>query len=210
MPYLLTGVPFVPIEVFYVPFKTELSTRDPNEATAWLYVRAVGDAPALVPAVRHVIETLAPDSPYPDVIAVSDRLASDYRPWRMGATMFTIFGSAALALAIVGLYGALAFRVSERTHEIGVRMALGANRSDVQRWVVGQGLRLAILGVSIGVGASVGLAPFIDPLLYQTSARNPLVLGAAGSAFLIVALAASFVPALRAVRIDPMEALREL
>ena len=115
VPYQLTGVPGVPTEVFYVPFKTELSSRVTNEATAWLYVRAVGDAPSLVPAVRRVIETLAPDSPYPDVIAISDRLATDYRPWRLGATMFTMFGAAALALAIVGLYGVLAFRVSERT-----------------------------------------------------------------------------------------------
>ena len=192
-----------------VPFEVKAGLGFRNQPQAWLYVRSVGGAAALVPAVRRAIETLAPDSPYPDVAAVTDRLAESYQPWRLGATLFAIFGGAALALAIVGLYGVLAIRVTERTHEIGVRMALGAQGRDVQRWVVGQRTRLAAIGVAIGVGASVGLAPFIDPVLYQTSVRNPLVLGAVGGTFLVVAMVASFVPALRAARIDPMEALRE-
>ncbi len=133
-----------------------------------------------------------------------------FRPWRLGATVFTIFGFAALTLAVVGLYGVLAFHVAERTREIGVRMALGAQRLDVKRLVIAHGLWLASLGVGIGVVASMGLAPFIDPLLYKTSARGALVLCLTGGALLGVALLASFVPAVRAARTDPMEALREL
>ncbi len=116
VPQQLAGPP-IPTEVYYFPFQTKLSARVNNEAAAWLYVRSVADAPPLAPAVRRVMKTLAPDSPYPDVVAIGDRLDIDFRPWRLGATMFTIFGSAALTLAVVGLYGVLAFRVSERTHD---------------------------------------------------------------------------------------------
>jgi len=191
-------------EAYYLPFDRS------SAADAWLWVRSAGDAARLVPEVRRIVETLAPDSPYPDVVAISTRLAEEFRPWRLGATMCGIFGGAAFLLAIVGLYGVLAFRVSQRTHEIGVRMALGAQHADVRRLVVGHGFGLAAIGVAIGVSASLAFARLLNPLLYKVSASDPLTLALSGGGLLAVALVASLVPANRATRIDPTEALREL
>ena len=189
---------------YYLPFDRGSRTD------AWLWMRSAGDGAQLVPAVRRIVETLAPDSPYPDVVAIRSRLAEEFRPWRLGATMCGIFGGAAFLLALVGLYGVLAFRVSQRTHEIGVRMALGAQRRDVRRLVVGHGFGLAAIGVAIGLSASLAFARLLNPLLYKVSASDPLTLALTGCGLLTVALVASLVPATRATRIDPMEALREL
>jgi predicted permease len=198
-----------PMNTFYLP----LDRNDPSFAgrvQPWLYVRSAGDGAGLVPIVRRTMQALGPDLPRADVTAFSTQLAKEFRPWRLGATMFGIFGGTALALAIVGLYGVLAFRVSQRTHEIGVRMALGAQRNDVRRLVVGQGFRLGALGVTIGVSAALALSQFLDPLLFRVSAKDPLTLAATGGVLLGVAVLASYMPARRATRIDPMEALREL
>ncbi|HTE46429.1 MAG TPA: ABC transporter permease [Gemmatimonadaceae bacterium] len=194
-----------PMNTFYVPFD-----RSDPPRQAWLYVRSAGDAAGLVPIVRRTMQALAPDLPRADVTAFSTQLAQQFRPWRLGATMFGIFGGAALALAIIGLYGVLAFRVSQRTHEIGVRMALGAQRNDVRRLVVGQGFWLGALGVTIGVSAVLGSSQFLDPLLFRVSAKDPVTLAATCGVLLGVAVLASYIPARRAIRIDPMEALREL
>ena len=196
-------------EAYYLPF----NRSDPlfgRPADAWLWVRTTGDAARLVPEVRRVVETLSPDSPYPDVVAISTRLAEEFRPWRLGATMCELFGGAAFLLALVGLYGVLAFRVSQRRHEIGVRLALGARHHDVRRLVVGHGLGLTAIGVGIGLTASLAFARWLNPLLYKVSASDPLTLALTGCGLLTVALVASLVPANRATRIDPMEALREL
>lgn len=198
-----------PMNTFYLP----LDRNDPSFAgrvQPWLYVRSARDGADLVPIVRRTMQTLAPDLPRADVTAFSTQLAEQFRPWRLGATMFGIFGGTALALAIIGLYGVLAFRVSQRTHEIGVRMALGAQRNDVRRSVVGQGFWLGALGVAIGGSAALGSSRFLDPLLFRVSAKDPLILAATGGVLLGVAVLASYIPARRATRIDPMEALREL
>lgn len=192
-----------PMNTFYLPFAGKAGQP-------WLYVRSAGDGAGLVPIVRRTMQALAPDLPRADVTAFSTQLAKQFRPWRLGATMFGIFGGTALALAIIGLYGVLAFRVSQRTHEIGVRIALGAQRNDVRRLVVGQGFWLGAAGVTIGVTAALGLSQFLDPLLFRVSAKDPFILAATGGVLLGVAVLASYIPARRATRIDPMEALREL
>jgi ABC-type antimicrobial peptide transport system permease subunit len=195
------------MRAYYVPFgQQDSATRQ----TPILYVRSVGDAALLVPAVRRMMQTIAPDLPYPDVAAFSTVFDPESRPWRLGVTMFSIFGAVALGLAIVGLYGVLAFRVGQRTHEIGVRIALGAQRADVRRLVLGQGLRLVALGVAIGLAVAVAVGPAFASLLFGVSARDPLVFATTGGALLVVAALASYLPALRATRIDPMEAVREL
>jgi predicted permease len=198
------------LDAYYLPFDLDDQVLFGGDADAWLWVRSPGNAAQLVPSVRRIVETLGPDSPYPDVVAISTRLADEFRPWRLGATMCGIFGGAAFLLALVGLYGVLAFRVTQRTHEIGVRIALGAQEGDVRRLVVGHGLRLAALGVTIGVGASLACARLLEPLLYRTSARDPRILSLTGAALLAVTMFASYIPALRATRIDPVEALRQL
>lgn len=175
-----------------------------------LYVRSISEATKMVPLVRRTINEIEPELPFPDVAAFSTALAPQFRPWRLGAAMFSLFGGIALLLAVVGLYGVLAFRVSQRTHEIGIRMSLGAQEGDVRNLVIGQGLRLAVLGVVIGIVLSVAIGRTANSLLYGVSATNPFILAAVCAVILAIAAVASYVPARRATRIDPLEALREL
>lgn len=160
--------------------------------------------------VRRTISELEPDLPYPDVTAFSTAIAPQFRPWRLGALMFTLFGGIALVLAVIGLYGVLAFRVSQRTHEIGIRMSLGAREGDVRNLVIGHGLRLAALGSGLGIMLSLAIGRTANAMLYGVSGTNPFILSAVCAIILGVAAVASYVPALRATRIDPLEALREL
>ena len=128
--------------------------------------------------------------------------------WKVGAAMFVAFGVLALLVAAVGLYGVISYNVAQRMHELGVRVALGAQSRDVVRLVVGQGVRFAGAGVLVGLGLALLAARWIQPLLFQQSARDPATYGAVGGLLLVVALVASSVPALRATRADPNSALR--
>ena len=122
--------------------------------------------------------------------------------------MFVAFGVLALLVAAVGLYGVITYDVAQRMHELGVRIALGAQSKDVVRLVVGRGLRFAVAGVVIGLGAALLAARWIQPLLFQQSAKDPATYGGVAALLLAVALAASLMPALRATRADPNTALR--
>jgi putative ABC transport system permease protein len=130
------------------------------------------------------------------------------RSWRLGATMFVAFGILALIVAAIGLYGVIGYNVAQRMHELGVRVALGAQRGDILRLVVGQSLRFAIAGVFIGALAAALASRWIQPLLFRQSATDPLVYGGVSAMMLVVALAASALPAFRAARADPNLALR--
>ena len=197
-----------PTAEYYVPFDQQaLADRLPYAA---LYVRTAGEAERAVPLVRRTMESLAPDLPYPDVVALSSALAPQIRPWRLGVQMFGVFGGIALLLAVVGLYGVLAFHVTQRTHEIGVRVALGAQRDDVHSLVMGQGFVLGALGIAIGLGVVLIAAPALGRLVYGVSPRDPLVLVSAAVTLLTVVAIASYLPARRAAAIDPMRALQEL
>src|SRR6185436_11923456 len=121
----------------------------------------------------------------------------------VGATMFVAFGALALIVAAVGLYGVIAYNVAQRMHELGVRVALGAQAADVGRLVVGQGLRLAIAGLAIGGAISLAASRWIQPLLFQQNARDPVVFAVVAAMLMVVALIASSVPAMRAARVDP-------
>ena len=122
--------------------------------------------------------------------------------------MFVAFGVLALLVAAVGLYGVITYNVAQRVHELGVRVALGAQSRDVVRLVVGQGVRFAMAGVLAGLALALLAAKWIQPLLFQQSARDPAIYGAVGALLVVVAVAASAVPALRATRADPNTALR--
>jgi ABC-type antimicrobial peptide transport system permease subunit len=130
------------------------------------------------------------------------------RPWQLGATVFTAFGALALVLAALGLYGVIAYDVTQRTREMGIRIALGARATDVLRLVVLQGVRVAAVGVGAGMVIALLAGRWVGPLLFDTGPRDPLVLATVSATLLAVATAASLIPAWRATRVAPGVALR--
>ncbi|MDQ6829927.1 MAG: ADOP family duplicated permease [Gemmatimonadota bacterium] len=175
-----------------------------------LLIRPAGNSPELaLRRIQQMLQTTAPNLPYVNVVPMRTLLAEDIQPWRLGATMFALFGLLALVLAAVGLYGVTSYMVGQRMHELGVRVALGALPRQVIALVVGQGLAIVSIGSVLGVAISLGVARFIESLLFQVSARDPLVLALVAATMILVSLAATIVPAGRAARADPLCALRD-
>ena len=173
-----------------------------------LLVRTRGDAVGQLEAIRRSLQPLMPGSSYVTVTPFADVIGGQMRSWKVGATIFLAFGALALLLAAIGLYSMIAYNVAQRTHELGVRIALGAQAGDVLRLVVGQGVRLGIAGVVTGGMIAFSAARWLKPLLFQESARDPAVYALVTALLLAVAVAASYVPARRAARLDPSVALR--
>jgi predicted permease len=173
-----------------------------------LFVRTHGDAVDMTGTVRRELQHLMPGVSYVTVTPLTKILEPNVRPWRLGATMFALFGGLALLLAAVGLYSVIAYNVTQRSHELGVRIALGAQGRDVLRLVVGSGLRVAIAGIVIGGSIALVAGRFIAPLLYHVSPKDPLIYVTAAVTLLAVAMLASLIPARRATRVDPNVALR--
>jgi predicted permease len=190
---------------FFIPLEHAPAYLQPSA----LFVRAAGNPNALVGTLRRRLQSAVPNLPYVTVEPFQEQLNPQTRSWRLGATMFGAFGMLALVLAAVGLYGVLAYDVSQRMHEMGVRVALGARSRDVSRLVVGEGLQVVLLGGAIGFGIALVAGRFAAPLLFQTSPREPAVFGVVGVVVLVVALLATLVPAWRAGRVDPVVSLRE-
>jgi putative ABC transport system permease protein len=142
------------------------------------------------------------------VNTVSDRMADQLRPWRVGLLLFGAFGVLALVVAAVGTYSVLSYSVSRRLHEIGVRIALGARGGDVVRLVVSQGVRLATIGVALGLAIAMLASRVMQSLLYETSAQEPVVSVGVAALLVVIAGAASAFPAFRASRVDPLSVLR--
>jgi ABC-type antimicrobial peptide transport system permease subunit len=145
---------------------------------------------------------------FAEVQAFTEILDPQMRSWTLGATLFTAFGALALLVAAIGLYSVLAFDVTRQTREIGIRSALGATKTTILRGVVVNAVRLAAMGIALGLAAAAAAAPLVQDLLFQVEPRELRVMGAVAALLLAVALLASAVPALRATRVDPMEALR--
>jgi putative ABC transport system permease protein len=158
--------------------------------------------------VRGVLRKLDPDLPAYDVATMEDQVADQTTQSRFGAWMLSLFGALALALAAVGIYSVMAYAVEQRSREIGVRVALGARAADVLKMVIGQGMRLALLGVALGLGASLALTQLMKRLLFGVTAADPLTYGALALLLTLVALLACWIPARRATKVDPMIALR--
>lgn len=173
-----------------------------------LFIRTRRDASASADAVRRELQKAMPGAAYVTVTPLDDILGSQTRSWTLGATMFTIFGVLALLVAAVGLYSVIAYNVAQRTHELGVRVALGARSSDVVQLVVGQGLRVALVGIAIGCAVALATAHYIGPLLFGESPTDPAVFSGVSVVLVVVAVVASLVPAWRASRVDPSVALR--
>jgi hypothetical protein len=174
-----------------------------------LVVRPVGGDPMqLIPALRRAIQQTAPNLPYAEIRPLENLYAGELRPWRLGATMFGIFGALAIVLAAVGLYGVVSLTVTQRTRELGVRIALGARRADVVRLVMRQGLLVVAIGTTLGITAALAASPLIEPLLFRVPPREPGVYAAVALLLIAVAVVASVVPSWRATRVDPAISLR--
>ena len=173
-----------------------------------LFVRPTGSGAGLPERLRAAMLRLNPGIGFVTVEPLQQSLDPQIRPWRLGATMFGLFGALALLVAAIGLYSVISYLVTQRTHELGVRIALGAQVGDIVGLVIRYGVRLALAGIVIGTVLAYNAARWIEPLLFETSARNPLVFAGVTFVLLVVALIASVVPAWRASRTDPIEALR--
>ncbi len=173
-----------------------------------LFIKVRGDPQQMQETVRKALQPLMPGSSYLTVTPVRDIIGEQTAPWRLGTSMFVIFGALALVLAAIGLYSVLAFNVSQRRHELGVRVALGASMGDIVRHVVTGGLKLAIAGIALGAVIALALGRWIKPLLFEESPHDPTVYMLVAGVLLLVAVLASFIPASRAARVDPMLALR--
>jgi putative ABC transport system permease protein len=173
-----------------------------------LFVRTAGDPAALVPAVRRALLSLDPElplaRPQPLAAGVLESIAAP----RFQTTLLSLFGGIALALAVVGVYGVVAYGVTQRRREMGVRVALGARRADVLRLVVGQALRPVWVGAAVGLAAAAALSRVLERFVYATSVREPATYVAVTALLVGVAALAALVPARRAASTAPVTALR--
>lgn len=191
--------------IVYAPAGHPANEGEPPGA---MLVRVSGEAERIIPKVQRELQALAPTMPFVQVKTYSDLVAPQLQPWRLGATMFTIFGVIALIIAAVGLYSVMAYWVSQRTNEIGIRMALGAQRWDVVRMVALQSSRAIVAGMVLGGVAAFIAARRITDLLYETSVYDPVVYGSAAAVLGVAAIVASIVPARRSAAVDPAQAIR--
>src|SRR5262245_27138706 len=171
-------------------------------------IRTKSEPAAVANAARNVIRSLDPEQPVADVRTMESLIGTSVARARFNTLLLGIFAIAALLLAGVGIYGVMAYSVAQRTHEIGVRMALGARSTDVLRLVVRRGMTLTLAGVAIGVAASFALTRLMETLLFNVSATDPLTFAGIPLLLAFVALLACLIPARRAAKVDPMVALR--
>jgi len=189
--------------MIYVPAPRSLTM---GGSADWV-VRAASPA-GIADALLKAITSLAPEQRVVDLQPMSELISDSVAQPNFEALLMGAFGALALALTLVGVYGVLSFQVSQRTHELGIRMALGARPRDVMRLVIGKAAILSGLGVAIGIGSALGLSRLMTSLLYQVKPTDPWIFAGAALLVLIVAMLAAYVPARRAMRVDPMVALR--
>jgi macrolide transport system ATP-binding/permease protein len=191
-----------PTPYLYLPLEQNYS------AQVVVQVRAAGDPDALLGTVRRELQQLEPTMPLLNVDTYRSVFSQSLWAPRMGAWLLGIFASLALMLAAIGLYGVMAYAVSQRRRELGIRLALGARRQDVRNMVVRQGVLLAAVGVVIGLGIAFALARLVTNLLYGVNGHDPLTFAIIPIVLLAVAVLATYIPASRASRVDPVDALR--
>ena len=189
---------------YYVPLAQRVFTATPQA----LFVRTSGDPAAAAPAVRGALLAIDGNLPHIRTRTLNEMAEPEKRPWKLGSTLFVVFGLAALLVATSGVYALLSFMVTQRSREIGVRLALGASPRRTLGMIVRQSLGWTILGLVIGLVAALGAGKFIAPLLFETSPNDITVFAAASALLLAVAIAASLAPAIRASRVDPNITLR--
>jgi putative ABC transport system permease protein len=181
--------------------------QDPFPIIAFT-LRTETDPAAMVKAAEEALWSIDPDLPVFRAIPMDSLASQTVSLRRASSALFSGFAVLALALACIGIYGVMSYTVAQRTQEIGVRMALGAQRADVLRMVTALGLRLALIGVAIGLAGAFASTRLLASLLYEVSAINPLIFSLAVIVLMAVATLAAYLPAQRAASIDPMRALR--
>jgi putative ABC transport system permease protein len=167
--------------------------------------------PERVPSVQRALHDLLRDefaAGIPRIESMAEVMEPDYRPWKLGATLFTLFGLLALVVAGVGIYSSVSYAVSQRTHEFGVRVALGARTADIVRQVVGEGVRVVLVGVVLGILMALAVGRLVASLLYGIAASDPAAMSMVAAILVLIAITATLLPAWRAGRSDPMGALR--
>src|SRR5215510_3013950 len=193
----------------YLPFLQPLfSTATSTIGPMYLVTRTATQPEALTGAVRGAIESVDSNQPVSNVRTMAQRISTALAQRRFNMLLLGIFAGVALLLASIGIYGVMSFAVTQRTRELGIRMALGASASDVLRLVLGQGLALTLIGVAGGLAASFVLTSLINSLLYEVSSTDSLTFAAVSVILIIVSTGACFVPAVRAMKVDPMVALK--
>ena len=181
--------------------------QNPGYAMA-IYLRTGPDPESLAQPLREQVQAVDPNLPVFGVKRLEDVVSASLANRRFAVQMIGLFGSVALLLAGIGIYGVMSYAVTQRTHEIGIRLALGAQAQDVLKLVVRQGLTLAVIGVAVGLIAAVALTRLISSLLYGVSATDPLTFSIIAVLLTVVALLACYIPARRATKVDPLIALR--
>jgi putative ABC transport system permease protein len=180
----------------------------PMAMASTLLVRTAGSTIKLAPQVIETIRAIDPNRPIEHVQTLEEIRDEAIAPQRLNATLIGIFSLLALAIATVGVAGVLAFSVSQRTNELGIRLALGAERKTILFMILGEGALMAAIGLALGGIAAIPLSQLISGLLFEVKPVDPLTIGFAAILLVVVALAAAWVPARRATAVDPMIALR--
>lgn len=197
------GLDLPPDPKIYFPY-----SQIPFGEETTLVVRTAADPAGLAEEVRRAVREVNREAPVFAVKTMDQVLSEATAPRRFNMIIMSVFASVALMMAGIGLYGVMAYSVTERTHEIGIRIALGAQVGNILRMVVGQGLVLALIGVAVGLTGAFALTRLMTSLLYGVSATDPITFIGVAVLLVVVALLACYLPARKATKVDPMIALR--
>jgi predicted permease len=192
----------------YEPFGLQADIGRAQPLNMDLVVRVSSNQMNYAQSLQQIVATLTPDAPVSDVITLRNIVTKSASSERSTVFLFAVFAALALVLGAIGIYGVISYSVTQRRPEIGMRIALGAQWQDIVRLIVGHGARLALVGIAIGVAASFALTRLMKTLLFGVSATDPITFVAVSILLLVVAVAACYIPARRAMRVDPMVALR--
>jgi hypothetical protein len=195
-----------PRAMYYLPL-AQAANRQLN-ADRILFVRTEGNPQVVMGELRALYHRQVANLPAPNIRTFQSQIDPEIRPWRLGAVMFGVFGALALVVAAIGLYSVMSYLVAQRTHELGIRHALGAAPRDIVAMVTREGLSVILIGMGIGALVALALGRYVQPMLYQTSARDLGTLLLVSTVLIGAATAATIIPAVRATRVDPLEALR--
>jgi len=179
----------------------------PTTAMA-VIMKASGDPNQLIASAREQVKQVDPDQPIYNIKTMDEIRAESVAGERLNLTLFSIFAGIALLLAIVGIYGVMSYTVTQRTHEIGIRMAIGAQQRDVFKMIMGQGMMLALIGIVIGLVGAFALTRLMSTMLFGVTATDPATFAAIAILLTLVALLACYLPGRRATKVDPVISLR--